>query len=48
VETFDIIAKFDVSGNIGSGVFAGRVDGTVDPFDFHGSVERFGQGVGVS
>lgn len=45
VEPLSIITKFDVSGNVLSGVFAGRVDGTVDPFDFHGSIERFGQGV---
>jgi len=41
VETFGIIAKFDVSGNIGSGMFPGRVDGAVNPFDFHRGVERF-------
>jgi hypothetical protein len=40
-----MIEKFDVSGHIGPGIFPGRVAGTVDPFDFHGSVERFGQHV---
>jgi len=43
-----IVAEFDVSGNILSGVFTGRVDGAVGPFDFHGSVEGFGECVGVS
>jgi hypothetical protein len=32
-------------GNIFSGVFPGRVDGAVDPFDFHGGIERFGESV---
>jgi hypothetical protein len=48
VETLSIVAEFDVPGNVFSGVFTGRVDGAVDPFDFHGSVEGFGEGVGVS
>ena len=40
-----IVAKFDVPGNIFPGVFTGWVDGAVDPFDFHGGVEGFGEGV---
>ena len=43
-----IVAKFDVPGNILTGVFTSRVDGAVDPFDFHGGIERFGESVGVS
>jgi hypothetical protein len=42
VKTLTIITEFDVPGNILSGVFAGRVNGAVDPFHFHGSVEGFG------
>jgi hypothetical protein len=45
VETLCIVAEFDVSGNICSGVFPGGVDGAVDPFDFHGGVKGFGEGV---
>jgi hypothetical protein len=45
VETFSIVAKFDVPGNILSGVFTGRVDGAVDSFDFYCGVEGFGEGV---
>jgi hypothetical protein len=40
-----IVAEFDVPGNIFAGVFAGGVDGAVDPFDFHGGVEGFGESV---
>jgi hypothetical protein len=39
VKTLTIITEFDVPGNILSGVFPGRVNGAVDPFYFHGSVE---------
>jgi hypothetical protein len=42
VETLSIVAEFDVPGNVCSGVFAGGVDGAVDPFDFHGGVEGLG------
>ena len=42
VETLSIVAKFNVPGNVFSGVFAGGVNGAVDPFDLHGGVERFG------
>jgi hypothetical protein len=45
VETLSIVAEFDTPDNILSGVFAGRVDGTVDPFDFHGGIERFCESV---
>jgi hypothetical protein len=45
VETLSIVAEFDVPGNVCAGVFAGGVDGPVDSFDFHSSVERFGKGV---
>lgn len=45
METLSIVAKFYIPGNILSGVFTGRVDGAVDPFDFHGSIEGFGEGV---
>ncbi|HKR50373.1 MAG TPA: hypothetical protein VJT72_12505 [Pseudonocardiaceae bacterium] len=48
METFGIVAEFDVPGNVFSGVFAGGADGAIDPFDFHGRVEGFGQGIGVS
>jgi hypothetical protein len=48
VETLSIVAEFDIPGNILSGVFTGGVDGTVDPFDFHGGIEGFGESVGVS
>ncbi len=45
METLSIVAKFDIPGNIFSGVFTGRVDSVVYPFDFHGSVEGFGESV---
>ena len=45
METLSIVAEFDVAGNILSGVFTGRVDGAVDPFDFHGGIEGFGESV---
>jgi hypothetical protein len=45
VETLSIIAEFDVPGNVFPGVFAGGVDGTVDPFDFDSGVERLGESV---
>jgi hypothetical protein len=45
VETLSIVAEFDIPDNILSGVFASRVDGTVDPFDFHGGIERFCESV---
>ncbi len=40
-----IVSEFDVSGNIFSSVFTGRVDSAVDPFDFYGGIEGFGEGV---
>ncbi|MDQ3763265.1 MAG: hypothetical protein M3460_17030 [Actinomycetota bacterium] len=40
-----IVAEFDVPGNIFLGVFTGRVDGAVDPIDFHGGIEGFGESV---
>ena len=43
-----IVAEFDVPGNIFSGVFACRVDGLIDSFDFDSGVERLGESVGVS
>ena len=43
-----IVAKFDIPGNIGSGVFTGRVDGAVDSFDFDCGIKGFGESVGVS
>ncbi|HSL09340.1 MAG TPA: hypothetical protein VK887_15395, partial [Pseudonocardiaceae bacterium] len=45
VETLSIVAEFDVPGNVFPGVFAGGVDGTVDPFDFDSGVERLGESV---
>jgi len=43
VKTLSIVAKFDVPGNILSGMFTGRIDGAVDPFNFHGGIEGFGK-----
>jgi hypothetical protein len=48
VETLSIVPEFDLSGNIFSDVFTGRIDGAVDPFDFYGGIEGFCEGVGVS
>jgi hypothetical protein len=31
--------------NICPGVFPGRIDGAVNPLDFHGGVEGLGEGV---
>jgi hypothetical protein len=45
VETLGIVAEFNVPGNILSSVFAGGVNGAVDPFDFHRGVERLGESV---
>jgi hypothetical protein len=45
VKTLSIVAKFDVPGNILSGMFTGRIDGAVDPFNFHSGIEGFGKGV---
>ena len=39
VETLGIVAEFDIPGNVFAGVFAGGIDGAVDPFDFHRGVE---------
>jgi hypothetical protein len=40
-----LYVEFDVPGNIFPGVFTSWVDGAVDPLDFHGGVEGFGEGV---
>ena len=45
VKTLSIVAEFYIPGNILAGVFTGRVDGAVDPFDFYGGIEGFGEGV---
>lgn len=45
METLSVVVEFDVAGDVCSGVFVGGVDGVVSAFDFHGSVEGFGEGV---
>jgi hypothetical protein len=45
VETLTIVTEFDVPGNIFPGVFAGGVDGAIDPFNFDSGVERLGESV---
>jgi hypothetical protein len=45
VKPAGIVTEFDVAGDIRAGVLPGRVDGPVDPFDFHGRIERFALGI---
>ncbi len=45
VETLGIVAELNVACHVFAGVFARRVGGAVDAFDFQRGVEGLGQGV---